>query len=93
MVTVLNTIWKYFREMVSHVRPIRNARPAISKTKIVPPIAPAQSELDADREKIGFTVDVAMRLAAEREGDDDVNGSVTILEPKAMKLQDLADTA
>ena len=78
--------------MVSHVRPIRDVHP-VAKTKIVPPVGPAQSELDADREKVGFTADVAMRLAAERKGDDDVEGSVTFLEPRSLKQPDLADTA
>ncbi len=46
---------------------------------------------DSDVDKIGFTVDVAMRLTAERLADQDFGSPVSYLEQKAPA--DLADSA
>jgi hypothetical protein len=46
---------------------------------------------ESDVDKIGFTVDVAMRLTAERLADQDFGSPVSYLEQKAPA--DLADSA
>ena len=79
--------------MVSHVRPSGFARPVDRSTRIVPPAEPDQSELDADREKIGFTADVTLRLALERQLIEPIEGTITVFEKETKERTDLADTA
>jgi hypothetical protein len=60
-------------------------------TVIVPSTPPEIVVDECDIEKIGFTVDVAMRLTAERLADQDFGSPVSYLEQKTPP--DLADSA
>lgn len=87
---------KYFIGMNLFVHVHRGSTPP--DRGVVTPITAASAKAtstnavdESDVDKIGFTVDVAMRLTAERLADQDFGSPVSYLERKAPA--DLADSA
>ncbi len=64
----------------------------VTPITVIAPSTPPEIVVDeSDLGKIGFTVDVAMRLTAERLSDQDFGSPVSYLEQKTPA--DLADSA
>jgi hypothetical protein len=96
MVAEVPSRTKYFRGMNPLVHVLRGAVP--EKSDVATPLtlvaapAPADTVVDEiDLGKIGFTVDVAMRLVAERLADQDFGSPVAYLQRETPP--DLADSA
>jgi len=95
MVADLLARTNYFRGMNPLVHVLRGAVP--EKPDVTTPLtlvvsSPPEIEVDEiDLGKIGFTVDVAMRLVAERLADQDFGSPVSYLERKTSP--ELADSA
>jgi hypothetical protein len=96
MVAQLLSRKKYFIGMNPIVHVLRGVVP--EKSEMVTPLTlvgadthPESVVEENDLGKIGFTVDVAMRLVAERLADQDFGSPVSYLEH--MTPQDLADSA
>jgi hypothetical protein len=96
MVADLLSSTNYFRGMNPIVHVLRGAVPEKGDvptplTLVAAPAPPDTVVEEIDIGKIGFTVDVAMRLVAERLADQDFGSPVSYLEQATP--QDLADSA